>query len=120
MSSQLRAALQEVWGEIWYLRVDAADERHLGVLENLSLSGVVDAAAECAGRPERLLPRMREFGQVPSGRHHLNIFAYYLGIPVTVLSGNTHKNEGTRERFEDAKGDIFRLATTNGLEGMGT
>ncbi len=120
MSSQLRAALQEVRGEIWYLRVDAADERHLGVLENLSLSGVVDAAAECAGRPERLLPRMREFGQVPSGRHHLNIFAYYLGIPVTVLSGNTHKNEGTREGFEDAKDDIFRLATTNGLEGMGT
>ena len=115
-SSRLRAALHAVTGEIWYLRVDAADERHLAALEHLDLSGVIDAVSECSGRPERLLPHIREFGHVLSGRHHLNLFAYYLGIPVTVLCGNTHKNEGTREGFEAAGDDIFRLARKNGLE----
>jgi len=30
-----------------------------------------------------------------SGRHHINIFLYYLGVPVIPIRSNTHKIEGT-------------------------
>jgi polysaccharide pyruvyl transferase WcaK-like protein len=108
----LASWLSELDGEVWYLRVDKADDRHLAELPGARIAGTVDARAfgdDSVG----LLDRLRDFDRIISGRHHLNIFAYYLGIPVTVLPGNTYKTEGTRDAY-DAHGDaIFGFAERN-------
>lgn len=75
-----------------YLLIDDSDTKTLNILKsNLKIHSEIDEM-EILNNP-RLLTK--KYGLIISGRHHISILSYFLGIPVLILPGNTFKLEST-------------------------